>query len=108
VLIYSTGKPDGLCSRAKARPGKRLVYRRSTKHGEMETFYYSKCEHGKQKSQCAECGTGQCVHKRRKHQCKDCGTGHCHHGRLKGKCKDCGAGYCVSADASKTQKHRQV
>jgi hypothetical protein len=33
-------------------------------------------------------------HGRQKHQCKDCGTGHCEHGRQRGKCKDRGTGHC--------------
>jgi hypothetical protein len=54
-----------------------------------------KCDHGRPKSQCRDCGTGHCVHGCRKSQCKDCGTGHCMHGRPKSKCKDCGTGYCL-------------
>ena len=34
----------------------------------------------------------KCEHGRRKSQCKDCGTGYCEHGRLKSRCKDCGTG----------------
>jgi hypothetical protein len=52
----------------------------------------SKCEHGRQETQCKDCRTGYCAHGRQKHQCKDCGTGYCAHGRLKGQCKDCGTG----------------
>jgi hypothetical protein len=55
-----------------------------------------KCDHGRPKSQCKDCGTGHCVHGRKKSTCKDCGTGHCVHGRRKGCCcKDCGTGHCV-------------
>jgi hypothetical protein len=36
----------------------------------------------------------QCEHGRRKSRCKDCGTGNCEHGRRKNMCKDCGTGYC--------------
>jgi hypothetical protein len=65
-----------------------------------------KCEHGRQKGKCRDCGTGycqhgptkekKCEHNRGKGQCKDCGTGHCQHGRMPDqcKCKDCGTGYC--------------
>jgi hypothetical protein len=56
------------------------------------------CMHGRQKSQCKDCGTGHCLHGRRKDRCKDCrskaGAGYCQHGRLKYRCKDCGTGYC--------------
>jgi hypothetical protein len=51
-----------------------------------------KCEHGRQKRQCKECGTGRCEHGRSKYKCKDCGTGYCEHGRVKGTCTDCGTG----------------
>ena len=51
-----------------------------------------KCEHGKQKSQCKDCGgSGICEHGKRKAQCKDCGgSGICEHGKRKRICKDCG------------------
>jgi hypothetical protein len=35
----------------------------------------------------------KCQHGRKKHRCKDCGTGYCQHGRRKDMCKDCGTGY---------------
>jgi hypothetical protein len=54
-----------------------------------------KCDHGRRKRQCKDCGTGYCKHGRQKGKCEDCGTGHCEHGRQLGKCKDCGTGcYC--------------
>jgi hypothetical protein len=54
-----------------------------------------KCEHGRDKSQCKDYGTGSnCEHGSRKSCCKDCGTGHCEHGRPEGRCKDCGTGHC--------------
>jgi hypothetical protein len=37
-------------------------------------------QHGQQKSQCKECGTGRCEHGRRKSLCKECGTGYCQYG----------------------------
>ena len=34
----------------------------------------TKCEHGRQKSHCKDCGGSEvCEHNRRKSQCKDCG-----------------------------------
>jgi hypothetical protein len=51
-----------------------------------------KCQHGRQKSQCKDCGgKGRCLHGRRKDRCKDCGTGYCVHRRRKGRCNDCSA-----------------
>jgi hypothetical protein len=51
-----------------------------------------KCEHGRIKSQCKECGGASiCEHRRRKSECKECGgTSICEHGRHKSKCKECG------------------
>ena len=60
------------------------------------------CEHGRLKRRCKDCGTGQCEHGRQKDKCKDCGTGYCEHGRQKNKCEDCGTGYCEH----RRRKHR--
>jgi hypothetical protein len=54
----------------------------------------ARCDHGRRKRQCKDCGTGSCQHGRRKGQCKDCGTGRCKHGRDRNKCKNCGTGQC--------------
>ena len=52
------------------------------------------CPHGRQRSQCKECGgSGLCEHGRRRSQCKECGgSGICEHGRQRSKCKECGGG----------------
>ena len=50
-----------------------------------------KCDHGRRKGRCKDCGTGYCKHNRRKSSCKDCGKGYCEHGRQKAQCKDCTA-----------------
>ena len=70
----------------------------------------SKCEHGKQKANCKECGgsafcehnkfkqyckecggSSICEHGKRKTNCKKCGgSAFCEHGRLKAQCKECG------------------
>ena len=52
----------------------------------------SKCEHGRQKSHCKDCGGSSiCEHGRHKSQCKDCrGSSICEHGKRKAHCKDCG------------------
>ena len=58
---------------------------------------HSKCEHGKIKSTCKECGGSEiCEHSRRRSQCKDCGGSEvCEHGRIRYRCKDCGGtGIC--------------
>jgi len=52
----------------------------------------SKCEHGKRKAQCKECGgSGICEHGKQKARCKECGgSGICEHGKQKAQCKECG------------------
>ena len=51
-----------------------------------------KCEHGRQKSYCKECGGSSiCEHRRQKSTCKECcGSSICEHGRQKSYCKECG------------------
>ena len=37
---------------------------------------HKKCEHGRQRSQCKDCGGGSfCEHGRQRRHCKDCGSG---------------------------------
>jgi hypothetical protein len=54
----------------------------------------SACPHGRQRSQCKECGGSQiCEHGRLRHQCKECGGASiCEHGRRRTQCKECGGG----------------
>ena len=49
------------------------------------------CEHGRQRSQCKECGGSEiCEHGRRRSECKECGGSQiCEHGRHRSKCKEC-------------------
>ena len=55
-----------------------------------------KCEHGKQRYVCIECGgSGICEHKRQKDKCKECGGSQiCEHLKRKDNCKACGNGFC--------------
>jgi hypothetical protein len=50
------------------------------------------CEHGKRKYRCKECGGSElCEHDKRKYQCKECGgSSICEHGKIKSYCKECG------------------
>ena len=52
------------------------------------------CEHGKLKSNCKECGgSAFCIHGIKKAQCKECGGSQiCIHGKRKSTCKECGGG----------------
>lgn len=53
---------------------------------------YKKCEHGRQKYRCRDCGgSGICEHGRQKVICRDCkGSGICPHDKHKSICKPCG------------------
>ncbi len=51
-----------------------------------------KCEHGKRKSRCVECGGSEiCEHGKRKSRCTDCGNGSelCEHKRIRTVCIEC-------------------
>jgi hypothetical protein len=52
----------------------------------------SLCEHGRRRSQCKECGgVSICEHGRQRSQCKECGgVSICEHGRIRSQCKECG------------------
>ena len=51
-----------------------------------------KCEHGKRKNRCKDCGGSElCEHGKQKYHCKGCGGNvFCEHGKRKHRCKDCG------------------
>lgn len=53
-----------------------------------------KCEHGRQKRRCVDCGGCDiCEHKKRRSRCKDCGASEfCEHDKRKSNCKDCKGG----------------
>ena len=62
----------------------------------MNSKQRSKCEHGRQRSQCKECGgSGLCEHSRIQSQCKG-GSGVCKHGRQRSQCKECGESFFVN------------
>ena len=52
----------------------------------------TKWKHGRQRSQCKDCGGSQiCEHNRIKSTCKDCGGSQiCKHNKSKSRCKGCG------------------
>jgi len=51
-----------------------------------------KCEHGRERNKCKECGGASiCEHDRQRSQCKDCGGACiCEHDRYRSQCKECG------------------
>lgn len=58
-------------------------------------YVHKKCEHGKQKYFCKECGgKGYCIHNKLKHNCNECSISICNHGKEKYYCKDCGGKGC--------------
>ena len=81
-------------------PGKagRVVgvrYRRKTKGAVVTGTWTAKgwrCEHGRERSRCKECGGASiCEHGRVRSQCKECGGASiCQHGRVRSQCKECG------------------
>ena len=55
----------------------------------------TKCEHGRQRSRCEDCGGGGiCEHERQRPQCKDCDRSQiCEHNKIRSECKDCGGSH---------------
>jgi hypothetical protein len=78
------------------------VQRKKCEHGRRrdrckECGGASICEHGRLRSDCKECGGASiCEHGRQRSKCKDCGGASiCEHGRRRSRCKDCGgASFC--------------
>lgn len=56
---------------------------------------YPKCEHGRQKCRCKECGGSSiCIHGKQVRYCKECGgSAFCEHQKLKLRCKECGGSH---------------
>ena len=97
-----------------------MVYTKEEKKEYNKKYYEvnklkNKCEHGKQKSRCKECGGREiceheriktkcvpckggsiCEHNKQKTHCIECqGSSICEHSRVKGRCKECqGTGIC--------------
>ena len=63
-----------------------------------------KCEHGRRKSTCKECGGASiCEHGRQKSRCKECGGASiCEHGRNKSQCKECGGSQICEHNRNKS------
>jgi hypothetical protein len=87
-------KNYGFCSRTCRDNNKNRKCDHGRRKGQCKDCGTGYCKHGRQEGKCGDCGTGHCEHGRQKGQCRDCGTGYCKHYRQKGKCRDCGTGYC--------------
>lgn len=65
-----------------------------------------KCEHGRVKRQCVDCGESAiCIHRKRKTDCRECGSGarFCEHKRFKFSCKLCkGSDICSHGNRKST------
>ena len=72
--------------------GENPLYCRTHRLSGMVNVKSKKCEHGKRKSRCKECGgSAYCEHGKQKSRCKECGGGSiCEHGKLKFSCRECG------------------
>jgi hypothetical protein len=74
--------------------GRRLKTCDDCRRRSKESKERNKCEHGREKSQCKDCG-GSCIceHGRQRSVCKECGGASiCEHGKLRSTCKECGGG----------------
>ena len=74
--------------------GETPLYCRTHKLKGMIDVKNKKCEHGKRKTQCKECGGSACCeHGKRKSICGECGGSQiCEHGKVRSGCKECGGG----------------
>ena len=98
MFLNATGRKLKSCELCRNRD-KKNKNKNKCEHGRIKSTCKecggaSICEHGRIQSTCKECGGSQiCEHGRRKAQCKECGGGSiCEHGREKSKCKECGGG----------------
>ena len=68
-----------------------------------------KCEHGRQKCRCKECGGKSiCEHSRRKIECIECGGSQiCEHNKPKNRCIDCGGSSLCDAHKKRKDQCRE-
>mmetsp|Transcript_30121 Transcript_30121/g.70161 ORF Transcript_30121/g.70161 Transcript_30121/m.70161 type:complete len:251 (-) Transcript_30121:796-1548(-) len=79
-------RPSAAADVATSAEGQARIRTSDTKHPN------AKCEHGRPRSTCKECGgISICQHMRPRAQCKECGgSSFCAHGRRRSTCKECG------------------
>lgn len=81
---------------------KEVIERNKCEHGKRRTLCKecgggSYCEHDKIRTDCIDCKGGSiCEHEKRKRDCLECnGSQRCEHGKRKARCKECdGGSYC--------------
>ena len=79
-----------------------------------------KCEHGKRKTRCVECGGSEiCIHNKRRSRCVDCGGGEiCEHKIIRANCINCKGSQvcehnkirprCVACKGSQVCEHNKI
>lgn len=98
----------------RACENKHMLILDVVRNGFNKRYELAKCQHGRRRNQCIECGGSQvCPHKRRQNNCIECGGSQvCEHKRQRNKCKDCTNYYCQWCDrkysgAQALTKHRR-
>ena len=93
---------------------KKKYVRPKCEHGKQKSYCKecggsSICEHGKQKSRCKECGGSSiCEHGKQKSKCKECGgSAFCEHGKRKSRCKECGGRALCKSSWCETRSHKK-
>ena len=103
VEIYS-----GVGTRAtqQAMEHKYILQYDSVKNGFNMRVENCRCEHGKMRAMCVECGgSGICQHGIQRHVCADCGGASvCEHRRQRHKCVDCNDYRCAICDRKYSSK----
>ncbi len=98
-FLNNKGRKLKTCSKCREYGRKHFKTRKKCEHGKIKSTCKecggaSICEHGRRRTQCKECGGGSlCEHGRLKNQCKECGgSAICEHGKRRTTCKECGGG----------------
>ena len=103
ALKPTTGNEDGVKGRYVIdSQGKRRYIAAKCEHGRRRTTCKecgggSTCEHKKERTRCKECRGGSlCEHDKQRSQCRECGgVSLCQHLRIRSVCKECGGkGIC--------------
>jgi len=101
MCIHSIAKTDCKTCKYKCEHGRRKSFCKECGGSQI-------CSHGIRKSTCKECGGSEiCIHGRRKSECKDCGGSEiCIHGRRKSFCKECGGSALCKSYLCETYKNK--
>jgi len=96
-------------SEAKYKPKQTPKLRKRCEHGKRKVHCRecggsAFCTHGKKKDYCRECGgSALCTHGKHKAYCRECGgSAFCTHGKLKACCRECGGSALCTHRKQKT------